>query len=43
MVQSGTELDYDSMTVEEAEQALKELMEATVEIGQPKPNWGKKL
>ena len=31
------------MTVEEAEQALKELMEATVEIGQSNPNWGKKL
>jgi hypothetical protein len=31
------------MPVEEAEQALKELMKATVEIGQSKPNWGKKL
>ena len=40
---AAPELDYDNMPVEEAERALKELMEATVEIGQSKPNWGKKL
>ena len=40
---AAPELDYDRMTEAEAEQALKELMEATVEIGQSKPNWGKKL
>ena len=40
---AAPELDYDSMTVGEAEPALKALMEATVKIGQSKFNWSKKL
>jgi hypothetical protein len=40
---AAPELDYDSMTAEEAEQTLRELIEATVEIGQSKPNLSKKM
>ena len=36
-------LDYDNLTGEEAETALQELMQATIDIGLKRPTWGRKL
>ena len=36
-------LEYDSLTGMEAEQALQDLMNATIEIGLQHPQWGRKL
>ena len=36
-------MDYDNLAADEAEQALADLMEATVMIGLQRPSWGRKL